>query len=462
MGLAPTPATATTTDRIETEGIDKVAPGDPPWPAPRVAWYAAGVFALALMFAFADRGTFSLMMQSIKHDFALSDVEAGMLLGPAAILCYIFIGIPMARLVDIYSRNIVLSIGIVLTSGMTAVCGITQGFAQLFLCRMVVGVGGSANGPGTYSMMADYFPPRRLPRAIAVLQAGYILGVGGALIIGGALLGITAGWQPMRVGGLLIRNWQWVLILIGLPGLIVAAMVRLLPEPARRGKISAGRSLPLGVVASEVWRRRGVYGPLFIGLALSSIEAGGLQEWRPMFMQRSYGWTPQQVGYWTGMLSFITFPLGVVLGTWMTERLGRRYKDTPLRVTCIVWTMAIPFMVAAPLMPTGELAVIVGSMSGLFSMASSVPQNVAIQTITPNEMRGQVTAMYLFMFTVFQALGSLVIAMVTQYLIRDESKLWLSMAITAAIFMPAAALVLSRGLKHYAAEIRGLEERGVL
>ena len=95
-------------------------------------------------------------------------------------------------------------------------------------------------------------------------------------------------------------------------------------------------------------------------------------------------------------------------------------------------------------------------------MASAVPQNVAIQTITPNEMRGQVTAMYLFMFTVFQALGSLVIAAVTQYVLGDKSKLWLAMVITAAIFMPAAAFTISRGLKHYASEVRALEERGVL
>jgi MFS family permease len=161
-------------------------------------------------------------------------------------------------------------------------------------------------------------------------------------------------------------------------------------------------------------------------------------------------------------LSVLTWPLGVLLGTWMTERLGRKYKDAPLRVVAIVWTLAIPFAVAAPFMPTGELAIIVGSMSGLFAMASSVPQNAAIQTITPNEMRGQVTAMYLFMFTVFQAIGSFVIAAVTQYILGDEAKLWLAMAITAAIFMPAAAFTISRGLKHYAGEIRGLEARGVL
>jgi MFS family permease len=457
MALSPTAVAAP-----EAETIDRVAPGDPPWPAARIAWYAAGVFALALMFGMLDRGIFSLMIQSIKRDFGLSDVEVGMLLGPAGILFYVFVGIPMARLVDIYPRNIVLSLGIVVTSGITAVCGLVQSFAQLFFCRMIVGVGGSAHGPGTYSMMADYFPPRKLPRAIAVLQIGFIVGTGLSMIIGGALLGVVALWPATQLGGLLIHNWQWVLIIIGLPGLLVALLIRLLPEPSRRGKISAGKALPLGVVVRELWRRRGVYAPLFIGLAFSSIEFGGLAEWRPAFMQRSFGWTPQQIGLWSGMLMFVTWPLGLLLGTWLTEKLGKRHKDAPLRVVSIVWALAIPFAVASPLMPTGELAIIVGSLSGIFSMASSVPQNAAIQTITPNEMRGQLTAMYLFMFTVFQALGSLVIAAVTQYIIRDEAKLWLAIVVTAAIFMPAAALTISRGLKPYAREIQGLEARGVL
>jgi MFS family permease len=175
-----------------------------------------------------------------------------------------------------------------------------------------------------------------------VLQAGFIAGTGSSMIIGGALLGLAATWPATHWGGLVIHNWQWVLIIVGLPGLVVAALVRALPEPPRRGKISTGRAMPLGVVAKEAWRRRGVYAPLFVALALSSIEAGGLAEWRPAFMQRSYGWTPQQVGLWFGTLSFITFPLGVVLGTWLTERLGRHYKDTPLRVTCLVWSLSIP------------------------------------------------------------------------------------------------------------------------
>ena len=150
--------------------------------------------------------------------------QLGLLLGPAGILFYVFVGIPLARLVDIYPRTIILGIGLVVTSGMTAVGGLAQILRQFFASRMFVGVGGSAHAPGTYSMLADYFPPKRLPRAFAFLQLGFILGAGLGAIVGGMMLGYVAGWEPTQVGPFLIRNWQWVLIWIAVPGLLIAAL----------------------------------------------------------------------------------------------------------------------------------------------------------------------------------------------------------------------------------------------
>jgi len=433
-----------------------------PWPRPAVAWYALFIFVLATMMNFLDRGVFSLMIESIKRDFQLTDIQLGLLLGPAGILFYLFVGVPLGRLVDIYPRNIILSIGLVITSGLTIVGGVVQNYVQLFVSRMFVGVGGSAHAPGVYSMMADYFPPRKLPRAIAGLQFGFIFGTGLASIVGGALLGFVADWQPTRIGPILIRNWQWVLIMIGLPGLIIAVLLRLLPEPPRRGKINTGKPIPVREVAREIHRRRAVYYPLFIGLALSSIEANGLAEWRAPFMIRTYGWTPAQIGFWGGVTLFVAMPLGLLLGTWLTERLARTHKDANIRVTALMFAFAIPFAVLSPLMPNGELAIILGSLSGVFGFAAAVPQNAAIQTITPNDMRGQVTAVYLFMFTTFGALGSFLIALVNHYVIGNEAELWKTLALTAGILMPLAAYAISLGVRPYREEIERLEKAGVL
>ena len=426
-----------------------------------MAWFAVFIFVLATMMNFLDRGVFMLMVESIKIDYELTDIELGLLMGPAGIIFYVFVGIPLARLVDIYPRNIILSIGLVITSGFTALGGLVQNYGQLFSTRMLVGVGGSAHAPGVYSMLADLFPPKRLPRAIAGIQFGFIFGTGLAAIVGGALLGHVAEWEPTQVGPFLIRNWQWVLIMVGLPGLLVALAVFLLPEPPRRGKVADSKALPIRDVFKEINKRRRIYYPLFIGLAISSIEAGGLGEWRTPFMIRTYGWTPEQIGYWGGITLFIAMPIGVFFGTWLTERLGKKYSDANVRVTAILFTLAIPFAVASPLMPTGELAIILGAMSGVFGMASAVPQNAAIQLITPNEMRGQVTAVYLFMFIVFGALGSMVIAGTTRFIIGNEDELWKSMALTAAVLMPLAAYAIYRGMKPYGEEIERLQrERG--
>jgi MFS family permease len=431
-----------------------------PWPSPRLAWYATVLFTLATMMNFFDIAVFGLMIESIKRDFALTDVQVGLLLGPAGVLFYVFVGIPLARLVDIYRRTTILGIGLVITSGMTAMSGLVQSYGQLFFSRMCVGVGGSAHAPGTYSLMADYFPPQKLPRAFGFLQLGFILGSGLAAIIGGKMLGFVASWEPTQVGPLVIHNWQWVLIATAIPGLLIAVLIFCLGEPPRRGAIAGGKPLPVSEVCREIWNRRRVYFPLFIGLALSSIEAQGLIAWRAPFMIRTYGWTPEQIGMWSGPIIIVAMLVGVSFGTWLTERLGKRYKDAPIRTTALVFALAVPLSVASPLMPTGELAIIMGTLSGVFGIAAAVPQNVAIQTITPNEMRGQVTAIYLFMFIAVGSLGSLLVSLVTVHVVGGEQNLWISMALVPAVFLPLAVYAIARGMKPYAREMERMEAAG--
>jgi MFS family permease len=244
-------------------------------------------------------------------------------------------------------------------------------------------------------------------------------------------------------------------------GLLIAACVFLLPEPPRRGKLTQGKSLPILTVLREIWTRRAVYLPLMLGLALTSLEVGGLQAWRPAFMMRTYGWSPAQVGAWIGIIGLIAFPIGTIVGTALTEWLGKRHRDAPVRTTAIVFGLCVPFSIASPLMPTGELALIFGALAGVFGFAAAVPQNVAIQTVTPNEMRGQVTAVYLFMFIVFGALGSSFLPLVTTYVAGGEERLWLAMALVASL-LPIAAWVISLGMRPYAAEIERLEAKGVI
>src|SRR2546430_10710906 len=161
--------------------VAEVAPRVQGWPARSAAYYGLAVIILATMLNFLDAQVFGILAQRIKIDLRLTDEQLGFLIGPANIIFYVLVGIPLARLVDIYPRKYVLAGGITLTGGITALGGLAQNFAQLFCSRMLVGAGGSAHAPGAYSMLADYFPPARLPPAIGFLQlcliSGHTLGI---------------------------------------------------------------------------------------------------------------------------------------------------------------------------------------------------------------------------------------------------------------------------------------------
>jgi MFS family permease len=409
------------------------------------------------MLNFFDAQVFAIMGQRIKVDLHLTDEQLGFLIGPANIVFYVLVGIPMARLVDIYPRKIVLACGIAIIGGITALGGLAQSFRQLFSSRMLVGAGGSAHAPGAYSMLSDYFPPERLPRAIGFLQLGFIGGSSLGIFLGGQLVSLAAAWPVSHWMGLTMHGWQWVLMMVGAPGLLISLLLLLAKEPARRGTAAHGKPLPVKAVVHEIWARRAVYLPLFIGLAFSATQAIGVQPWLAPFLIRTYGWNEAQIGQWLGLVFLVSSLIGVALGTLFVEWLGKRYKDAHVRASTILFAAAAPFSIITPLMPSGQLAVLCQGVGLACGIASAVPQNSAIQRITPNEMRGQVTAIYLFMFIVFGALGSQLIGSITQRVFHSDAKLWETMVLTASVLMPLAAFAISRGIRPYGREVERLE-----
>jgi MFS family permease len=427
------------------------------WPSRRVAYYGLAVIIIATAMNFFDAQVFGLMAQRIKDDFHLTDEQLGFLIGPANVIFYLLVGIPMARLIDIYPRKIVLAVGIAIIGGITALGGLAQSFTQLFMSRMLVGAGGSAHAPGAYSMLSDYFPPDKLPRAIGFLQLGFIGGNTLGLLLGGPLIFLAASWPVSQWLGFTMHGWQWVLMMVGAPGVVIAILLLLATEPRRRGVAAHGRSLPVGTVLREIWSRRAIYLPLFVGLAMSATVVFGMQAWRQPFLVRRFGWDVQKAGPWMGWLFLVSSLIGAAFGTVFVERLAKRHKDANVRAATILFAVAAPCEILSPLMPSAELSLLCISIAGVCGLASAVPQNAAIQRVTPNEMRGQVTAVYLFMFIVFGAIGGQLIGTINHRFFGHESDLWKTLALVAAVLAPLAAIAMSFGIKPYGREVERLE-----
>ena len=434
-----------------------------PWPSPRTAWYAVAIFALALLFAFLDRTIITLLVEPIKADLELSDFQISLLLGFALVVFNAFVAVPASRFVDIWPRNIIITVGIAFWSTMTALCGVAQNFWQLFLFRMGIGVGEIVHGPATYSMMADFFPREKLPRAIAVLQLGFIGGSGISLLLGAFVIQMLLDFKGVTIPGtdIFIRNWQMVFIIVGLPGLLVAALMMTVPEPPRRGRITQlKKPMPLREVIRYLLQNWKLYAPQFFGLAVSAIESSGVRAWQPVFFQRTYDWSAQKTGMALGTAFIVAAPFGLWAVTKLTEHFAKTRDDANLRAVAICYTLSPIFAISGPLMPNPYLALACAALALLIGIGGAVPQNAALQSVTPNEMRGQVTALYLFIFSVIGGgIGPTFIALFTDYVIGDEMKIRYALSISAAIMMPVAAWIMWSGVKHYGAAIADVKER---
>ncbi len=438
-------------------------PKGQPWPEPAKAWYAVSIFAIALMFLFLDRGIISLLVEPIKADLELSDFEMSLLLGFSLVVFNAFLAVPASRFVDIWPRNIIITVGIAAWSTMTALCGAANTFMQLFIARIGVGVGEIVHGPATYSMMADLFPREKLPRAIAVLQIGFIAGVGISLLLGAFVIQLLLGIDSVRIPGtnFVVKNWQLVFIIVGVPGLLVAGLMMTVAEPPRRGRlVKIDKPMPLRTVLKYLRGHWRVYAPQFVALGISATEVYGTRAWHPVFFQRTYDWSAQQTGMVLGTALIIAAPFGLWGATWLTEKFAKTRDDANLRVVAIAYTLSPIFAIAGPLMPNPWLAVGCLAVGFLIGIGGAVPQNAALQSVTPNEMRGQVTALYLFVFSVIGiGIGPTFIAIFTDFLFADEQMLRYSLSLSAAIMLPMASVIMWWGVKYYGEEIAKVKIR---
>lgn len=438
----------------------KPSAAEPPWPSAGRAYYTVFIMALVVMFAEIDRGIISLLAQAIKKDFALSDTQLGLLMGLAFALFYAICGLPLSRFIDRNNRKNILAAALALWSVATAFCGLAQNFVQLFLARVFLGAGESVNGPAIFSIITDSFPKERLPRAIAMMQVGVLGGNAFALIMGAVVIHYLVAMPPQEFLGLTIRWWQMVFIIVGLPGLLIALIQFLtIKEPARRGVQNAAETAKIGFfqVLKYAASHGKVYGPMLGSMAITALAMGAIS-WGPAFYERTYGWNPAKIGMTMGILSLIATPIGLATGVVVVEWLQKRgVVDAPYKVVVFGRLLVLPFSILMPLMPTPELALAAWTMAQIGVGATGSSTNAVLQIVTPNQMRGQMTAILLFLYSVVgNGLSPVLLGLITDYAFRDPNDLRYAILAVNALFMPLSLVVFSLGLKPYRRELTRL------
>jgi len=280
------------------------------------AWYALFLFVIVYVFNFIDRQIVSILAESIKADLKLDDAQIGFLYGTAFAVFYSLFGIPLGRLADSWYRGRLMAIGLALWSSMTALSGFAQSYGVLAAARVGVGIGEASASPAAYSMIADYFPKERRATALSIYSSGLYIGGGIALPIGGFILAAWARTFPdMASAPMGLAPWQAAFLAVGLPGLLLAAVIWGLKEPLR-GAIDGHTS---DIVRPNAWREFGrelsaIIPPLTLfsavkmpGALIPNLFALALCSAGAFVLGSLTGDWPQWIAWWTGIYAVFSW-----------------------------------------------------------------------------------------------------------------------------------------------------------
>ncbi|TNE37688.1 MAG: MFS transporter [Alphaproteobacteria bacterium] len=364
------------------------------YPPARAGWYAVSILLVAYVFSFVDRQILSLLVEPIQKDLGVNDTQMGVLHGLTFAIFYSVLGLPIARFVDRSNRRNVIAIGIALWSFATAFSGLSVRYFQLFLARIGVAVGEATLLPGTSSIVADYFEPKRRALAMGVFASGLYIGAGLAFIGGGLLIRAFEGVQiTLPIIGE-AATWHLVFIAIGLPGLLVALLTLTMKEPERRDN-HGPKGVPLGDVSAYFKNNNRAYIWFILGAGLAVLVGQATGFWVLTFFVRNFGWTYSEIGIRIGLIILVFGPIGTTAGGWLADRwVARGIIDGKVRIGLAASALLAVPAVVFPLLPDPNDALIVYAFTVLIASAIWGAAPAAIQDMTPGPMRGQMTALY--------------------------------------------------------------------
>lgn len=388
----------------------------------------------------------TLLVEPIKADLQISDTLISILTGASFVVFYVAVGLPVARLADRGNRRNIIASSVLVWSAMTAACGLAWNYMSLLLARAGTGAGEGALSPAAQSMLSDYFPKERLPAALGVFSMGIYIGNGLALVLGGAVTAAAISLGVIHTALLGdVKPWQLVFFIAGLPGVLLALALLAVREPARRGLGAAERNnIPLREIWQTFLGQRTAYIVLVGAFALLVMHGHGSGTWIPAFFARKFGWEPGRVGAAYGAVVLLFGTSGALLGGFVANALRRRQiAETNVLTFLVGCGLATPFAVLFPLASTPEASLMLLAGLNFFAGFPFAGGYAAIQELTPNRMRAQVTAAMLLVVNLVGAgLGPTLIALFTDFLFHDPQALPHALSLAAVLTLPPAVALL--------------------
>ncbi len=405
--------------------------------SPKYRNYVLAMLVVVYVFNFLDRQIVTILAEPIKLDLGLNDTQIGLMTGLAFALFYTVLGIPIARLADRANRVSIISVALVVWSGMTALCGLAQNFTQMLAARIGVGVGEAGCSPPAHSLIADYYPPEQRATALSIYALGIPIG---------SILGLLAGGWIAEFYG-----WRAAFLIVGIPGVLLALVVKATIREPIRGMSEAGPAAqteqpPLGETLKTLLANPTLV-HIAMGGALTSFVGYGLGQWMPAFFMRIHEMGIAETATYFGLVLGVASAIGTFLGGALADRLSRFDLRVYAWLPAAGVLLAFPFYAVAMTMNQPYLAIAVLVVPSLLNSLWLGPAFGTIQNLAPMRMRALASAILLFILNIIGlGLGPFLVGVLSDVLSDEygrESLRWAILIATGAYFWAGAHFLLA-------------------
>lgn len=426
------------------------------WPNRRYAWYVVVLLTLAYALTIIDRVSLGLLVEPITNGLQISDTQFGLLHGVAFIIFFVLAGIPMGIGVDRWSRKYILFIGLVLLALATLGSGFATSFLMLFMIRTLIGAGESSVAPAASSLIADYFPENVRPKAYGVYASGIAIGSGVAFILSAALYEFAITLKEQNVAAVAqFEPWQICLILLSIPGTLLSILVlTTLREPPRRGALTKNTATTADLI--KLFKsKQALYLCLIFGLAICYMAANAYFTWYAAHLMRSYNFTLAQAGSAIGAISV---PVGIFSALscgWVIAFLQKRGRDdAPLICVLIMIVVTCVSLSFSGIANTGTLSLFFFALAAATVNWGIPCVLTAINQITPNQFRGQLTAIYTIVVAVVAVgLGPVVAGALSDYVLGGDQHIGTALSLLSVVCGILAFILIASARKSFRNEI---------
>ena len=386
-------------------------------------------------FNFIDRQIMGILAPFIQKDLGLSNTELGLLIGLAFAIFYTLVAIPIAWLADRYNRVNILSIALATWSGFTALTGLANNFIQIGLARMGVGIGEAGGSPPSHSIISDLFPKEERASALGVYSMGIPLGIMAAYFVTASLMGSSGD-----------VDWRRIFIVLGLTGIGLALVVKLLLKEPVRGAMEFDAATeiqkPPFLESLKELMKIPAWWAMCFGIAFGSFVSYSKSAFQTKYLvtlDPSFDF--QTLVIILGIMNGTTYAAGAFFGARLADKWGK--KD----IRAYGWLPAISIALCLPVglitwwVPSIEIHLIFATLFLLLIGIYLGPSFAIAQTLAPIHMRAMSTALFFFILNMIALGGGPTFSGWIMDLFKenfnDLESIRYAMTVTSFVFVPS-------------------------